>query len=307
MKISNSLNLLRDPIWASIAAFVAIIGSIMNYADSSPDRLSIVPNHAFSKLSEFLPNTKIKFSIEEETIELKNLFYTYLWVQNNSSSNIKPGDFLEKIGIKSISEDLEIILVTSCKDLGNLSLTKINTPSFVWSKNDLIWEVEPELINSGEGGCSLIIVKSNQVAPINMNDFKWSGRVIGNSIKIYDSRDDYYQDNKKLSDYLFIYIFMTTSGLIWFFIIQSVLSLISILLINKVWFSTKLTLTELSKIYFTFLLTITTSEIIVSIFINLDIQHPIAWLLLLLHFLVLCILAYKAYLASIQAVRINNT
>lgn len=296
MKISKLLYFLRDPIWASIAALVVIIGSIMNYANSSPNRLSIVPSSAFSKFTEYFPHSKIKLSVEGEAIELKNLFYTYLWIQNNSTSNIKPDDFLEKIGIKPINADLEIVLVTSCRDFGNLdSLTKINTPSFVWNKNNLIWEVEPELINSGEGGCSLIIVKSNHVASINLNDFSWSGRIVGNSIKIYDSVDEFYKDNKKISDYLFIYVVLTTNGIISFFLIQIVLSLISIQLINKIWFSNRLSITEISTICFIFLLTVTTSEIIVSIFINSAIQHPIAWLLLMLHFLVLSILAHKAY------------
>lgn len=307
MNIKNILNLLRDPIWSAIAAFIVIIGALMNYGESMPNRLSIVPNDAFSEFTKFYPNSKMKLSIEGETIELKNTFYTYLWIANSSSSNIRSEDFQEKIGVRSNNPDLEITLVSSCKDIGNpQNLTKVNTPSFVWSKNASIWEIEPELINSGESGCSLIIVKSNQAAPIRMSDFSWSGRVVGHNVKIYDSLMEYSEDNKKLSDYLLIYISMTTAEIIWFLIIQCVLSLITILLINKIWFSNKFSILELSKFCFIFLLTTTTSEIIVSIFISSVHQHPIAWLLLVLHFLVFSALAYKIYFAKNQVIGINK-
>lgn len=279
----------------------------MSYGETLPNRISIVPNNTFSEFTKFYPNSKMKLSIEGETVELKNTFYTYLWIENSSSSNIKSEDFQEKLGVRSNNPELEITLVSSCKNMGNpQNPTKSNAPSFNWSKNASVWEIEPELINSGESGCSLIIVKSKQVAPIRMDDFNWSGRVVGHNVKTYNSLMEYYEDNKKLSDYSLIYISMTTTEIIWFFIIQCVLSLITIPIINKILFSNKFSLLELSKFCFIFLLTITTSEIIVSIFISSVKQHPVAWFLLVLHLFVLIALAYKAYSTKTQVIGIDK-
>lgn len=307
MEINKILKMLRDPLWLSIAALfstlVAILGAIITYNESMPNRLSIAFDPPFTEFSNFIPQSKIKFNfnIEGESIELDNIFFSYLIIQNNSSSSIKREDFQEKLGIKSNKKNLEIILVSSCKNLEYFNRQgNVNAPSLVWSKNSSIWEIEPELMNTGESGCSLIIVKTNSTAPITMTDFSWSGRVIGYKIEPYNSARELYKDNRKLSDYMSMFVYMETLGIFAFLAIQSILSLILFLLINKIWFLNKFSIWELTKFSFIFLIITATSQILAAIFLSSLEIHPIAWLILILSFLIMSNLIYKAYYTRFQ-------
>ena len=290
------INLLRDPIWQSIAVLVSVLAIFIGLSDSKINEVSIIPYGEFENLSEYFPDSKIKFTIEGETSNLNNLYYRYFTIQNTSKSSFNKDDFKRNISVKSKNPNVEIALISSCinKKMSG-EVADVSSPQFNWIKSDEHWQLVPELFNSDEGGCMIMIVRNNSVeqVEISTSDFVWDGRIVGTRLKSYPSEEAYVEDNAKLSDYMQagIYIKFETIGIFWFLILQSIFFVVPLFIVRKIHIDS---MSNVKGYYFICLFSITTAEILVSKFVDGMPQHPIIWPLLISHFLFFVYLAYKA-------------
>ncbi len=289
------VELLRDPIWQGIGVLIAIIAIFLSTSNSKSNEISIIPHETFKNLAEYFPDSKIKFTIEGETSNLSNLYYRYFSIYNTSNLSFKADDFKKKISVKPKNSNIEIVLVSPCinqktpREIANTS-----NPQFNWSKFGQGWELEPELLNSEEGGCMIMIVRnlSKDQADINEDDFLWDGRIVGSSLKTYSSVEAYSKVNARMTDYLQVEVTFESRGVIWFLVLEFFLFIVPL------YIATKLKLKSLSNIKSTYIfafLSITTSEILISKFINGVEQNPVVWPLLIMHLIVFVYLAKKAF------------
>ena len=290
------INLLRDPIWQSIAALVSVLVFFIGFSDSKINEVAIVPNGKFENLSKYFPDSKIKFTIEGETSNLNNLYYRYFTIQNTSKSSINKDDFKRNISVKSKNPNIEIALISSCNNKKiTAEVAEVSSPQFSWIKSDKDWQLVPELFNSNEGGCMIMIVRNNSVeqVEISTSDFVWDGRIVGTRVKSYSSAEAYVEDNAKLSDYIQagVYVKFETIGIFWFLILQFISFVVPLFIIKKLHIDS---MANVKAYYFICLFSITTAEILVSKFVDGMRQHPIVWPLLITHLLFFVYLAYKA-------------
>ena len=290
------INLLRDPIWQSIAALVSVLVFFIGFSDSKINEVAIVPNGKFENLSKYIPDSKIKFTIEGETSNLNNLYYRYFTIQNTSKSSINKDDFKRNISVKSKNPNIEIALISSCNNKKiTAEVAEVSSPQFSWIKSDKDWQLVPELFNSNEGGCMIMIVRNNSVeqVEISTSDFVWDGRIVGTRVKSYSSAEAYVEDNAKLSDYIQagVYVKFETIGIFWFLILQFISFVVPLFIIKKLHIDS---MSNVKAYYFICLFSITTAEILVSKFVDGMRQHPIVWPLLISHLLFFVYLAYKA-------------
>ncbi|MDP2154176.1 MAG: hypothetical protein Q8J66_11030 [Methylotenera sp.] len=286
---------LSNPVWQGLGVLIAIIGIFLSLSNSKSNEVSIIPTEKFAHLSEYFPDTKIKFTIEGETSNLDNLYYRYFYIHNTSNLHLKADDFIKKISVKSRNSDFEILLVSSCINKKELKeMSQVSGPQFNWSKSKQGWELEPELLNSEEGGCMIMVVRnlSQDQADIKDSDFIWDGRIVATKLKVYSSPNEYWENNANMTDYLQVEVAFGTKGVLWFLVLQYFLFIIPLYIAKKVKVNV---LPNINNAYIFVLFSITTSEILVSKFINGTQQHPIVWLLLLMHLLLFIYLAYSTY------------
>lgn len=298
--MKNIYDLLKNPIWQGLSALIAVIGIFLSLSSPKPNELAIINYDTFKNLSEYFPDSKIKFTIEGETSNLDNLYYRYFYVYNPSSLPIKPDDFKNKINVRSNNPNVELLLVSSCVNKKPPDkMVNVSNPQFNWSRASQGWELEPELINSEESGCMIMIIRnfSHDQADIKESDFMWNGRIVGSNLKTYSSVEEYWKLNMKMADYLQMQVEVTfgTIGVIWFLILQYFLFTVPLYVAKKL----KVTfLSNINNEYVFVFFSITTSEILVSMFINRVEQHSIVWPLLLAHFVLFMYLARRAYITS---------
>lgn len=290
------INLLRDPIWQSFSVLVAVLVIFIGNSDSKINEISIVPYSDFTNLSEYFPDSKIKFIIQGETSNLNNLYYRYFSIQNTSKTSFNIDDFKKNISVKSKNPNVEIVLVSSCDTKKKPDeIDNTISPQFSWVESGEYWQLVPELFNSDEAGCMIMIVRNNSKdhAVVKSSDFIWDGRIAGTKLKSYSSAETYVDANAKLSDYMQagIYVKFETKGIFWFLILQCILFVVPLFIIKKIQIDS---ISNVKGYYFICLFSITTAEILVSKFIDGLQQHPIVWPLLFFHSLFFVYLAYKA-------------
>ncbi|NOT66104.1 MAG: hypothetical protein HOP06_08790 [Methylotenera sp.] len=289
---------LSNPVWQGLSVLITVIGIFLSISNSKSNEVSIIPTEKFTHLSEYFPDSKIKFTIEGETSNLDNLYYRYFYVYNNSNLPLTADDFKKKISVKSRNSNFEILLVSSCRNKNELKeMSQISEPQFNWSKSKQGWELEPELLNSEEGGCVIMVVRNfpqdqTGIADIKESDFIWDGRIVGTRLKIYSSPEEYWESNTNITNYLQVTVAFGTEGVLWFLVLQYFLFIVPLYIAEKI---KVIFLQNVNNAYIFVLFSITTSEILVSKFINGNQQHPVVWPLLLMHLLLFIYLAYRTY------------
>ena len=291
--------LLRDPVWQGIGVLIAVIAIFLSSSNSKLNEISIIPNDTFTNLSEYFPDSKIKFMIEGETSNLNNLYYRYFSIYNSSNLSFKADDFKNKISVKSKNPNIEIVLVSQCKNQTTpTEIINTSNPYFNWTKSGQGWELDPELLNSEEGGCMIMIIRNHSEGQVEINesDFLWNGRVVGTSLKIYSSAQAYSKANMRMNDYLQVQVSFGTKGIIWFLVLQCFLFIVPLYITSKLKLSS---MSNIKNPYIFAFLSITTAEILVSKFINGTEQHPIVWPLLIVHLALFIHLAHNAYKTNV--------
>ncbi len=68
-----------NPVWQGLGVLIMVIGIFLSFSNSKSNEVSIIPTEDFAHLSEYFPDSKIKFTIEGETSNLDNLYYRYFY------------------------------------------------------------------------------------------------------------------------------------------------------------------------------------------------------------------------------------
>lgn len=295
--MKNLLTWLRDPIWSSLGVLVAVIAIFLTFSYSGKDELAVVQYDGFHKFDEYFPSSTVKLAIQGEINNLNTLYFSYFYIYNSSKSAIKTQDFTKRVSVQPANKKINIVLVSSCnRDNPPESLKSTSRPSFEWVKENQTWQMQPELINSEESGCLILIAQtaSPEKTSIISDDFLWDGRIIGKTLTIYKTFDAFQKSIRTIWDYFDVVVHFETKGILWFVILQCLFFITSIYISRGLEFEVLPTISLTTKLYFLVFFSITSSEILVSKFVHGMDQHPVIWPLLGVHGLLICYLLYKS-------------
>lgn len=302
----------RDPAWQMIGVVVAVLLAFFASSASEKGRseLSVV-HHARSDLSrQLLPEAKFRFLHEDSAYDINRSILDYYVITNESSRPIEPNDFFAPITVELDSSHLKLVAVENCSASAAQACSVDSRPQggsyipFGWAKANEKWQARPLLINPGEKSC--VIVVSERLGPdqsaIAEQRPVWSSRVRGITLVQYDSVQAYVETlPRSLSDYFHVIVYMDTVGILWFvFLFASLFfSYIQLARISG-WLPADAILSQV-KVVALGLVSITTSEILVDVFVNGnsgDRLHPVVWPLLAVAVIFFGVLSASALKAS---------
>lgn len=296
---------LRDPIWGGLGVLITAFFSLLAVLPSTTkNELSIIPSNSFKFSEYWLPSEKIRLSVSGITSDLNQTDVSYFLIKNSSQTPIKAEDFKSRLTVETLNKNREVILVSSCTRQAMQSCTteqradlSSNYPTLEWQEIDNKWVMTPSLFNGEDTSCVIVITKRliGSITSKPEADLHWDGRILNATLKIYSSTENYETNRPKgLFDYLTVYVFFQNFGIIWFMVFQYLFFAVSAYIAGRAGWITNFTLKKINLIYLLIFFSITTSEIIVSIFINNLNQNPVVWPLLAFHLTLFIYLLRKA-------------
>jgi len=300
------IKFLRDPIWAALGVLVTIIALFLSFGDKDNHSEVSVIHYMNTKFDSYLlPSNRIKLIIEGIKENIENVEASYFILKNSSSKPLKPEDYLSPITVSKSVGVKRLVLVESCSEEITQSCSKNSSDGgayvpLVWEKQEQRWQMKPELLNPGESSCVVLIwERESSSANKSKNKFSWSARIVGFSLNIYPSVYDYYNKKEKnASDIVWnIYIKLKGEGVYWFFALFSTLFsfLYYVALIAK-WLTDRRIVVVVKTLVIS-IFSITTSSILVDIFVNhrsMESLHTFVAPLLISHFILAVFIFYKA-------------
>lgn len=301
--MSTFLKIIRDPIWQALGVLVSVLTIFITTSTPSPanGELAIVKTLSISFTDYLLPSKLIKLSSQKTSRDMDGAIVDYYMMVNKGSKPILPTDYTLPLTAE-LKADGEIFLVDSCAKPNESAIKKSSgsceSGSFVsstWQLQEGKWTQERALLNPSEQFCVIVIRKplSEQ-----SNSFvSWDGRIAGSKITTYTSLEEYYKSHKKgLLYYTQTSIRLEGFGAYWFAILQIAVFYATLLLARQANWPQAQPNSPSWPAVVVMLLSTSTSEILVDIFINQNFSNlsPIVWPLLIIHLLLIAYLLYRS-------------
>ncbi|HEY8037918.1 MAG TPA: hypothetical protein VIF37_20255 [Methylobacter sp.] len=300
--MNTFLKIIRDPIWQAVGVLISVLAIFFTTSVPSPvnGELAIVKTQSINFADYLLPSKLIKLNLQKTSRDMDGAIVDYYTIINKGAKPILPADYTSPL-MAELKVGGEIFLVDSCAQ-SNESLSKKSSEScekgsFVsstWLKQEGKWVQERALLNSNEQFCVIVIRKplseqSNSIV-------SWGGRIAGSKISTYASIDEYSKSLEKgITYYLQTNIILVGFGAYWFAALQLATFCATLLLARQAnWPNVQLNSPIWSAVVM--LLSTSTSEILVDIFINQNTSKlsPVVWPLLIIHSLFIVYLFVRA-------------
>lgn len=295
---------MRDPIWQAVGVLVSVL--IVFFTISTPTstngELAIVKTQSIKFSDYLLPNSILRLNLPKSNQSMDGAIVDYFIMINKGAKPILPNEYSAPLTLKSKSSE-EIFLVDSCAQPNDSSLGKDDAKSckpgsFVsstWQQHDGAWIQDRALLNSGEQFCVIVIRKSPK--DLSNAPLGWEARIVGVKTATYDSLGEYSKSLEKgLGYYLQTTIRLAGFAAYWFVALQLAAFYATLVLARQArWLRTSLH-SPIWPVALAMLLSTSTAEILVDIFINLNFTHlsPLVWPLLLAHLLLIAYLVKRA-------------
>lgn len=293
---------MRDPIWQAVGVLVSVL--IVFFTTSTPTpkngELAIIKTQSIKFSDYMLPSSILRLNLPKSSQSMDGAIVDYFTIINKGAKPILPNEYTAPLTVKPKPSE-EIFLVDSCAQ-PNDSLSKdaesCKPGSFVsstWQQHEGTWIQDRALLNSGEQFCVIVIRKSPK--ELSNAPLGWEGRIVGVKIATYDSLGEYSKSLEKgLGYYLQTTIRLEGFGAYWFVALQLAAFYATLVLARQArWLRTSLH-SPIWPVALAMLLSTSTAEILVDVFINLNFTHlsPLVWPLLLAHFLLIIYLVKRA-------------
>lgn len=297
--MTSVMKVLRDPVWQSIGVLIAILALFISTSKVTKDvELSIVHWNNMDFDTYWLPPDGINLQFKNKKEDINKIGIDHFLLINSSSKPILPSDYISQLSVKKINGNGLLYVVESCSQKMEQQCSSAGLVGgggayvpFSWAGSGDKWSAKPELLNAGDQSCVLLISEKDgsEQKPIKSR-FQWNGRLVNVRLKNYESPEEYYKSREKnIGDYFFASVIIQGRGIYWFLFLQCVFISVFIYFGSRSQWLPSLEKSHIIKIWFIALLSITSSEILIDIFINRRSGlHPIIWPLLLAHF-ALCI------------------
>lgn len=299
------LRILRDPIWQAVGALVGVLAIFLAFVSrSGPSELAVFPYQTVPFSGYMLPDDRVKMLIKGLPSDINSLQATYFLIVNDGDKPLRSSDFAAPISIRSGDDKSKIVLLSSCseKAASQCSASGSSAPVYApmdWTEAKDGWQATPVLLNPTERVCVVVVSEvgasssdSEGVTP----PFKWDARIVGWQFVTYSSFGEYTEKLRlKPLDYFSTYVILAGAGVYWFMLLQGVFFLVvAVLAVRSSWVALPRPW-SFARLWLVAALSITSAEILVSIFINEQRQAPIAWPLLAFHVGLCGYLLYRIY------------
>lgn len=302
--MSLPLRILRDTVWQSIGALISILAIFISVVTlpSSGGELAVIHNSRV-KFDDLIPGQRVQLLAQGLLQELNGTVIDYYILMNTAKRPILPADFTSPIeAVKGLGAK-RVLLVDSCAPTPTpTSAQPFHGASFVaftWAAQGDGWTAVPALLNPNEQSC-VIVISELASSPVQgpPNSVTWRARVANVQLAVYASQLAYYlRPNKPWSEYTFFtQVRLEGTSVYWFVLLQSIIFVATIVLAtHSRWIDSGSRFVAI-RLLAAMLLSTSTAEILVDIFVNRrgPMQHPIVWPLLFLHASVLGYFAIRS-------------
>jgi hypothetical protein len=306
--MSSILRTLRDPIWQAIGALIGIIAIFVSVSGSPPSGGELAVVH-FQKVKfgdYLLPVDRVKLLVQGSKQEFNEAVVDYFIINNKTSKAILASDYTVPLEVKKGPNTKRLLAVESCtKPLAQkCSADGTSTPSgasyvaFDWVAKGEKWVATPSLLNPGDQSCVVVISEDSGKPTTKTTDrLEWETRVTSVQFRVYGSPADFATNQtKSWKDYVETSVIFSGTAAYWFLLLQGTLFVVTAFLGARSSWISSLSLRDLVRLVFIVVVSTTTSEILIDIFVNHrgDNLHPIVYPLVVLHVTFICYLAYRA-------------
>jgi hypothetical protein len=292
--MSRALAFLRDPVWQSVGALVGVVTLFVTIATTSSSGELAVVHMGQVKFSDYgLPKDRVQLLVQGSKQELDRAVVDYYTIANTTSRPILPADYAVALEVTRPEGGPHIFLVESCSKFlaegpgGNRTSSGGAYVPFEWATrgNDR-WTATPALMNQDDQSCVMVISEvAGGSAPIGSKPVEWNARITNVRFGVYTSVADF---NSKASrpwyEYFATAVVLLGAAVYWFVLLQTVLFLSMAALLTQAGWPMRLSFKYLTGLLVTVLLSTSTAEILIDIFINRRSNlSPLVWPLLALH------------------------
>lgn len=282
----NIKTLLANPAWQGISgvfgllSFLITIFGALSFANNVDKEITITSN---SKFIPGIPKDSIgRLSFLVDGKVFNNIIWEIFTISNSGRSPIKPEDFIEPISLRLNDDSLSLLLVYHTDVL----TTDVITPEEIlrvrkgmrpWKRNDMQFTMEPLLLNPGDELSAITLSGNNSMTPDAFFEkyalksgeqklFLINARIAGlKKIKFLNPEKDFgYQRSKIIIGYKYLITDLQGSYVYLFLILSIILSFLSQLLVMFTHPFSRHTWINATISIFGVLLSIFTSEILVS-------------------------------------------
>jgi hypothetical protein len=312
--MNTFFKIIRDPIWQAAGVLVGIVSIFLTISTSTPlnGELAIIKTQSISFADYLLPSKLITLNLPSASKDMDGAIVEYYTISNNGTKPILPTDYTAQLSVE-LNSGGEILLVDTCaqptESQASMSASSCKPGSFVsssWHKQDGKWVQDQVLLNPTEQLCVVVIRKNRENEKI--ASLSWNGRIVGSKISTYASLDEYSKTLKKgIIYYIQTSIHLEGYGAYWFVILQVSIFYSTLLLARQARWAHSSINSPLWSTVVVMILSTSTSEILVDIFINQNTNNLslVVWPLLVSHVLLILYLFIRAF--KLRAYTISTT
>lgn len=289
------LRIFRDPVWQAIGTLIAILAVFVSVQQSPSSRgeLSVVHWSRVKFTDYLIPSQRVQLLLQGTKRELDRAVIDYYTVMNTAKRPILPADFTSPIEVVKGLGAKRVFVVDSCATTSSPGpLTqRVTYVALAWAAKGGGWTASPALLNPDEQSCVIIISEpADSPVPENANSVDWRARVANVQLTVYPSPQEFAKrPSKPWSEYTYIAVLLEGTSVYWFVLLQSVIFVATIVLATRARWVVGGSRSIAIRLLAVMLLSTSTAEILVDIFVNRrgPFLHPIVWPLLLIHVSVL--------------------
>lgn len=283
MNFLGIIRLLKDPIWQFFGVVVTLVG-IYLALPVSIEKLELVVYHENQfKFNDYkFPQGKIDLLLSKGKKKINEANVDYFIAINKSKKPIQKTDFHIPITIKR-GKSVTIHSVSSCTPTSNNENN--SGVAGEWAVLNDIWSMTPELLNSEDYSCVMVVSSQDAGAENNpFSKFQFSGKLIDGSIKYFKSRSDYQRSYASNYSHQ-IHVEISGYSAYWFVIFQIIFLYFTIKISARSGWIISYSALDVSKLLFVTVICTCMAEIFMDIFINLNWfnLHPIVPVLTVLY------------------------
>lgn len=313
--MNGLLRVLRDPVWQMIGVVVAVITFLITNAqtDLGPKELVAVHVRQGSLTDQWLPSENVQLLIEGAKYDINNAVADYFLLINESSKPILPEDYVNPIEVSPRSYIKRIVRVESCSQsyAQACSSDGTTTPNggaytpTTWAQTGLKWISNKPLINESDRACILVVFEPNDVSKeVGKPSVDLSVRIKGVNFRTFDDYRMYFESRKRWYHSLYTVVTLSGISVYWFLLLVGTLLFANIRVFQRAKLIDLQRPGGVALLVFVCLLCVSTSEILVDIYVNREGRfsdpgiHPIVWPLLAIHLLFFVYAAWRAFRRS---------